>query len=233
MLFCEEGFRQAMVGTISLYDVLGERLHTIYLGAPPEYGKAQFYERMDGEIQKLKQRYKGAEWVGVADGAHDNWTWLNQRTDRSILDFWHAAGYLEKAAGGVCTSPKDRNPWFEEARHQLKMESGAAHALLQEMKTAIEERKPRGLVRKDLQSAISYFEHNLDKMDYARYRKECLPIGSGVTEAACKTVVKQRLCGSGMKWKYSGADAVLRLRSLILTEGRWEQFWNKISRFGF
>jgi hypothetical protein len=54
-----------------------------------------------------------------------------------------------------------------------------------------------------------------------------------VTEAACKTVVKQRLCGSGMKWKQSGAAAVLRLRSLILTEGRWEQFWNKIDRFGF
>ena len=46
MLFCEDGFRQAMVGTISLYDDTGERLHTVYLGAPPEYGKEQFYERM-------------------------------------------------------------------------------------------------------------------------------------------------------------------------------------------
>lgn len=37
-------------------------------------------------------------------------------------------------------------------------------------------------------------------MHYARYRAQGLPIGSGVTEAACKTLVKQRLCGSGMKW---------------------------------
>ncbi len=40
------------------------------------------------------------------------------------------------------------------------------------------------------------------------------PIGSGVTEAACKVIVKQRLCCSGMKWKESGAAAVLSLRCL-------------------
>ena len=31
-LFCEEGFKQCMVGTIALYDAAGERLDTIYLG---------------------------------------------------------------------------------------------------------------------------------------------------------------------------------------------------------
>ena len=76
-------------------------------------------------------------------------------------------------------------------------------------------------------------ERHLPNMDYARFRQDCLPIGSGVTEAACKTVVKQRLCGSRMKWKHSGAATVLGLRSLILTKGRWDQFWSKIDRFGF
>jgi hypothetical protein len=233
MLFCEEGFRQAMVGTLSLYDVTGERLHTVYLGAPPEYGKAQFYERMEGEIQRYKQRYASAKWVGVADGAHDQWTWLERWTDQSILDFWHAAGYLEKAAGGVCPSRKDRTPWFEQSRHRLKEETGGAKKLLAEMKNALAQRKLGRRVRKDLEASIGYFENHLPKMNYPRFRKEGLPIGSGVTEAACKTVVKQRLCGSGMKWKQFGAAAVLRLRSLLLTEGRWEQFWNKIDRFGF
>jgi hypothetical protein len=40
------------------------------------------------------------------------------------------------------------------------------------------------------------------------------PIGSGVTEAACKVIVKQRLCGSGMKWTEDGASVVLSLRAL-------------------
>lgn len=233
LLFCQEGWRQAMVGTISLYDAVGERLHTIYLASAPEYGKEAFYERMDSELQRCKNRYPGIQWIGLADGAHDNWGWLEQRTDRAILDFWHGAGYLEKAAGGVCPSRKERTHWFEQARHRLKQEPGAAAKLLQEMQQAQEGRRLTRGVRKDLQSAITYFENHLDKMNYAQYRRRHWPIGSGVTEAACKTVVKQRLCGSGMKWKYSGAATVLRLRSLILTKGRWQQFWGKISRFGF
>ena len=46
-----------------------------------------------------------------------------------------------------------------------------------------------------------------------------MPIGSGVTEAACKVLVKQRFCGSGMKWKEPGAAAVLSLRCLTYTNG--------------
>lgn len=54
LLLCEGGFRQAMVGTISLYDMLGERQHTIYLAASPEYGKATFLERIQREIAEVK-----------------------------------------------------------------------------------------------------------------------------------------------------------------------------------
>ncbi len=55
----------------------------------------------------------------------------------------------------------------------------------------------------------------------------------GVTEAACKTVIKQRLCGSGMRWKEKGAAAILSLRALVLTSTRWNQFWNKLNQYGF
>jgi len=66
-------------------------------------------------------------------------------------------------------------------------------------------------------------------MDYSTHITEKLPIGSGVIEAACKTLVKQRLCGSGMRWK--GAKTILSLRSLIQSKGRWQQFWNKIQQY--
>jgi hypothetical protein len=231
MLYCEEGWRQAMVGTISLYDAGGERLHTVYLGAPPEYGKEDFYQQMDREIRRYKERYHGTYWLGVADGAHDQWTWLAERTDEQILDYWHAAGYLEKAAQGVCSRGK-RDQWFDQGRLRLKEHSGGAKKLLKEMRQAREHRQPKGEAAKGLDSAISYFENHLPKMDYAQYRLMGWPIGSGVTEAACKTVIKQRLCGSGMKWKHAGASTVIRLRCLILTESRWQQFWSKIARFG-
>lgn len=69
-------------------------------------------------------------------------------------------------------------------------------------------------------------------MNYASYRKSHVPIGSGVTEAACKTVVKQRLCGSGMKWKHSGADDVLTLRAITRSDGAWDAFWKRLDKFG-
>jgi hypothetical protein len=233
MFYCQEGWRQAMVGTISLYDAQGERLHTTYVAAPPEYGKERFYRQMEGEIHRYQQRYPTARWVGVADGAHDQWTWLKGHVEELILDFWHAAGYLEGAAAGMCRRRVERTAWFEENRRRLKEEAGAAQNLLAEMKSALTAPTPRGEARKTLMAAISYFEGHLGKMDYHTYQQKHLPIGSGVTEAACKTVVKQRMCGSGMKWKATGAAAVLRLRSLVLTDGRWEQFWSKISQFGF
>ncbi|OED43983.1 hypothetical protein AB833_02550 [Chromatiales bacterium (ex Bugula neritina AB1)] len=70
-------------------------------------------------------------------------------------------------------------------------------------------------------------------MDYAEHIKQNLPIGSGVVEAACKTLVKQRFCRSGMRWKEAGIKTALSLRSLIQTETRWDQFWLKLDRYGF
>jgi hypothetical protein len=50
-------------------------------------------------------------------------------------------------------------------------------------------------------------------MDYTVFLTENLPIGSGVTEAACKSLVKQLLCASAMRWKTKGAKIVLNLRA--------------------
>jgi hypothetical protein len=65
-----------------------------------------------------------------------------------------------------------------------------------------------------------------------RFLAEGLPIGSGVTEAACKTLVKQRLCASGMRWKNKGAKHRAQPTRLTNTVGRWTQFWQKIDQFG-
>ena len=233
MFYCKEGWRQAMVGTISLYDGSGERLHTTYVAAAPEYGKERFYKQMEEELHRFKKRYSQARWIGLADGAHDQWAWLEGFCPIAILDFWHAASYLEGAAAGVCRWRSLRTDWFEESRRRLKEEDDGANNLLKEMKAAVRKNRPKGQSKESIEAAIGYFENHLNKMDYSQYLQENLPIGSGVTEAACKTVVKQRMCGSGMKWKATGADTVLRLRCLLLTQGRWEQFWSKVSRFGF
>lgn len=70
-------------------------------------------------------------------------------------------------------------------------------------------------------------------MSYGVYRAMGLPIGSGVTEAACKTIAKQRLCGSGMRWTLRGVGEILSLRSLVTSGRRWDEFWDKATRYGF
>jgi len=84
-----------------------------------------------------------------------------------------------------------------------------------------------------LQASITYFRNHLAQMEYAQFRQKNYPIGSGVTEAACKTLIKQRLCCSGMRWKEKGASIILSLRALILTSTRWEQFWDKLNQYSF
>jgi hypothetical protein len=181
----------------------------------------------------MKRRYPQARFVGVADGAASNWEFLEPHVSEQILDFYHAAGYVAQAAPAAAPGDlKKRHAWREQRCHQLKHASGAAAALLEE----IEGFSPKGLrkqEKKDLHATVTYLRNHRHQMDYARYVAEKLPIGSGVTEAACKTLVKQRLCGAGMRWKAEGAQVVLSLRALVLTDTRWEQFWSKVDRYGF
>jgi hypothetical protein len=233
LLLCDTGWREAMVGTISLYDALGERQHTIYIGATPEYGKAQFLERLEREIQRTKARYPQATSIGIADGAASNWQFLTRHTDEQILDFYHASGYLGAVA--VALYPENltqQKQWLDQSCHQLKHDPGGAAQLYQQMLKLSESQGHPKPIQDSLNAAVTYFHNHLHQMDYALYREQQYPIGSGVTEAACKTVIKQRLCCSGMRWKEAGAAVVLSLRTLVLTPTRWNQFWNNLNQYG-
>ena len=233
MLLVEDGYRQAMVGTLSLYGHDGARLHTIYTAATPEYGKETFYQRLGREIQHVQQLYPRARLTGCADGAEDNWAFLTPYTADNCVDFHHATSYLRLAARAAYPqSFKGREEWLDQRCHQLKHDRGAAQAILTELES-LASRELNEAAREGLDKATTYFRNQQERMDYARRTKANLPIGSGVTEAACKTLVKMRLCRSGAKWREQGAAVVLSLRTLSYTTGRWDQFWAKIDRYGF
>lgn len=69
MLMTEDGWREAMTGTIALYDSTGERMHTTYVAATPEYGKETFKTKMGREIERVKARYPHVSVTGLGDGA--------------------------------------------------------------------------------------------------------------------------------------------------------------------
>ncbi len=235
MLMCEDGYREAMVGTIAFYDKAGERQHTTYMAATPEYGKETFFGRFERKIEKVKTLYPKAHYVGVADGAKCNWPFLQRHTQTQTIDFWHVTEYLGKAANVMFHGKRkeaEKSEWMDDSCHKLKHTVGAATRLLNEM-VAYRDKNDIPKERRDtLESVITYFTNNKSKMKYAQNTKKNLPIGSGVTEAACKVIVKQRLCGSAMKWKEKGASAVLSLRCINYSKGSWEQFWHKVSQYG-
>jgi hypothetical protein len=235
LLMCEDGWRETMVGTIGFYDAEGERQQTIYLGATPEYGKATFLGRMEREIERVKASHPKARYVGLADGAKGNWEFLGRHTEVQVIDFWHAAEYLSDAGDALFAgSAGAKKPWLEASCHRLKHEVGAARQLIRDLKRTAAE-KGVSPNQEDVAAAITYFtnQSRQGRMDYSELVESHVPIGSGVTEAACKVLVKQRLCGSGMKWKEPGAAAVLSLRCLSYTTDRWSQFWKKIDQYGY
>lgn len=212
----EGGYRQAMVGTISWYNGEAERLQTIYLGEAPEYGKSTVTQRMTKEIERVKALHPEALYVGIADGAVDNWSCLEQHADKLLLDYFHASQYLPhlaQAADPGKTGKSQREAWLAERKPQLKHEPDFADKLINEAERLSKKNSLGKTVRENLNQALTSFTNQRYRMDYAGFRANHLPIGSGVTEAAGKVLVKQRLCGSGRRWKEKGAKVVLSLRA--------------------
>lgn len=236
MLLHEDGWREAMAGTIAFYDAQGERLHTIYAGATPEYGKEKFHTKFHREVDRVKEAYPNVPYIGLGDGAADNWSYLKPLTDHQTLDFYHASEYVGKAAVVMFKGAKkkeEREAWLENQLHQLKHKQGAARRLLSLLEEFVSTTPVKNAEdRKKILSAITYLENQKGRMKYSYSVERNWPIGSGVTEAACKTLIKHRLCKSGSRWKDDGALAVLSIRGLRLTPGRWQEFWQKVDQYG-
>jgi len=60
VMLCGPQWREAMAGSLSLFDASGQRQHTIYIGAAPEHGKDAFHQRMQREIAHVKALYPQA-----------------------------------------------------------------------------------------------------------------------------------------------------------------------------
>jgi hypothetical protein len=98
-----EAYKEAMCGTIALYDQAGERVHTEYLGTMPEAGKATFAQRFTTRVDRVKARYPKALHVCLGDGAQWNGEFFATHYPEAVwvLDFYHAATHLHTAAEAI------------------------------------------------------------------------------------------------------------------------------------
>lgn len=227
----ETNWREAMCGTFSFYDINGVRMHTVYVANAPEYGKNSFKTRMDKEALAIKEKFPKAKIIGVADGARENWTLLEKYTLSNTLDYYHATEYLSKASKGIHPRSKPKQKiWFEKACDTLKNIHNGAKDLLEEIKE-LSDKKLSPAIKDGVDATITYFSNNLQRMDYKNSIDNNLPIGSGVTESACKVVVKQRVCVSGANWSEYGAKRFLPVRAICLTDTRWNQAWDRVMQY--
>jgi hypothetical protein len=231
MLRLNDGtYRAAMAGTISLVGSDREVLHTIYLGDGPEYGKAGFELLLSQEIAKLKAEFGYLPWVGIADGAAHNWAFLDKHTSTQIIDYWHGFEYIRAGLEIIYCQEKKHNKELNKWHKNLKEKDNSILEVIKLFKKQRGVLKKQSIVNQTLEKSILYLCNHQHQINYAKYSKKGFLIGSGVTESACKALIKSRFCGCSMKWDEENTRTLALIRGIVLTKNRWQQAWKHITK---
>jgi hypothetical protein len=157
--------------------------------------------------------------IVLGDGAAWIWKIAEEHFPGAIeiVDLYHARQHVAELAKLVLDTGWK---FWAEARYR-ELDQGKLEALW----GALMRLKPsQPTVQAAIEKAIHYFQTNAERMRYAQFRRQGLFVGSGVVEAGCKMIVGQRLKRSGMRWTVRGANAIVALRCLDLSN-QWEDFW--------
>jgi len=223
------GNREVGCGTLTLYDEEGEPLVTRRMGRMPESKKVTLKEMLRRELSSVLEKGPDLKLVKAADGAKDNWTFLSNELlpgqGIEVVDFFHAIEHLKRALDAAYgeNSPKAKSQ-YEKLRHILRHDLKGADKVIRSL-CYLRDKHPR---RKKIATELKYFRKNRHRMQYAELAAQNLPIGTGIMEAACKTLATQRLKRSGMRWGNEGGQAILTFRSLVQSN-RFDRAWDLLS----
>jgi hypothetical protein len=217
------GYREVGCATLSFCDKDGKCLAAVRMARMPEPHKRSLKELLKAELDVALTNRPDLRLVKAADGANDNWTFLQDELPPGdeVVDFFHAAEHLNAAvaaAYGDGTVAARRR--FADLRHVLLEQEGGAETVIRSL-IHLRDKHPRS---ERIATELAYFRKRRHRMRYAEMKAQGLPIGTGVTEAACKTLVAQRLKQSGMRWGQEGGQAILNLRGWAQSE-RFDQAW--------
>jgi hypothetical protein len=231
----QKEYREACTATLAVLDRRGQRVGTVYLGHMPQPGQTTLSSQLTALVQDVLRRWQGPlpRLEYVTDGGHHPSEYFDQvlrlmvhpRTGAAlgweqVLDFYHACVYVTKMAEALFGAGRKASSWAHKMRHWLRdkrhgifrvLHSAAAHRIWWELSRHEE---------KAYENAYNYLRQRMAIMDYVGYRRHGLAIGSGVTEAACKTLFTQRFKQSGMKWSWEGGQVIVELRVICLS-GIW------------
>jgi len=195
-------------------------------------GKEAFGPLLWAQIEASgADRAKHIAWLG--DGAEWIWSLKDEHLPHAteILDFQHAQDYLKSVAGAVWPANAScAARWVESRKKRLL--HGKVRALITELKELARRVGPPPAKaapddpKKIVASSLTYFEHNILRMQYHVYLRMGYPISSGVVESGCRHVIQHRMKITGsMSWSGDRAETMLQLRCLVRS-GQWDRFWS-------
>jgi hypothetical protein len=221
------GYREVGCGTISFCDNDGELLGAIRLARAPESKKITLKKILAAEVLAILQTRPDLRLLKLADAVVDNWTFLSKELPpgEELIDFFHASEHLHAAIAAVY-GDATLETQFRSAKlcETLRDDVNGVDKVVRALKHLAKSHPRKKLVTR----ALTYFRTNRKRMRYAELAAKAFPIGSGVVEAACKTLVTQRLKLSGMRWSTAGAQAVLTPRGWDQSE-RFDEAWALIA----
>lgn len=229
-------FEVATTATVTVSDRRGRRLGTVYLAFAPQLGQQQMTDQLTALIEDVLRRWEGPfpRLAYVADAGDNETKYFEQvlrrmvhpRTGEElvwqrILDFYHAMERVWKLADVLFGDDgRGRWGWGRRMGKLLKKANGPFRVL--HAAAALKARRTLSRVQvAEYRKAYNYLRERTQWMQYHAYARLKLPLGSGIVEAACKTIYTQRLKLSGMRWTKAGAQVILNLRVTLLS-GVWE-----------
>ena len=139
-----------------------------------------------------------------------------------ILDLLHAVSYVWQAAH-LFHPPSSSAALKLVRKYVNRILSGEVEQVILSLYRMGKRRNFSGRRLGELKGICGYLRNNVDRMAYDEYLESGYPIASGIIEGACRTVVKDRMERSGMRWVFAGAHAMLGLRSIQLSD-LWDDF---------
>ena len=221
------GYREIGCATVSFCDDKGEPLGVIRMARSPEYKKKTLKEILAAEVSTIMHSRPELRLLKLADAVVDNWTFLSEKLPpgEELIDFFHAADHVHQAIAQVY-GDATLETQFRSSKlcNLLRDDPQGVDKVIRAIKHLVSKHPRKHLVRRSL----VYFRTNRTRMRYAELSAKGFPIGSGVVEAACKTLVTQRLKLSGMRWSAAGAQAILTPRGWDQSD-RFDEAWALIA----
>ena len=144
-----------------------------------------------------------------------------------MVDYWHACKHSGDASERIFHHDSTaRERWFRKYRRILREETEGVETVIRSLRYYHDK---TGRLDERLQGELNYFRNHRDRMTYKRHQDLNLPIGSGVTESACRSVIGLRMKRPGQRWGMDGGKAILAFRALVKSQ-RFDAAWSAILR---